>query len=320
MSLIVLDGYTLNPGDLSWAPLEALGDLVVYDRSSPAETLRRAADAEIVLTNKSLLSADTLAALPRLRYIGVLATGYNIVDVEVAAKRRIPVTNVPEYSTASVAQFVFALLLELCHHVGKHSDAVLREQKWAKSQDFSFTLSPLVELHGKTMGIVGFGKTGQQAGALARAFGMKVIAHSRSRDKNPGYPFEWADIETLFEKSDVVSLHCPLTPETKGMLNSALLRRMKKTAFVINTSRGPVVNEADLAEALKAGVIAGAAVDVLSTEPPAADNPLLAAPNVIITPHIAWATKAARERLMQTAADNVAAWMNGAPVNVVNGV
>jgi glycerate dehydrogenase len=320
MSLIVLDGYTLNPGDLSWAPLEALGDLVVYDRSSPADTLRRAADAEIVLTNKSLLSADTLAALPRLRYIGVLATGYNIVDVEAAARRRIPVTNVPEYSTASVAQFVFALLLELCHHVGKHSDAVLREQKWAKCQDFSFTLSPLVELHGKTMGIVGFGKTGQQTGALARAFGMKVIAHSRSRDKNPGYPFEWADIETLFEKSDVVSLHCPLTPETKGMLNSALLRRMKKTAFVINTSRGPVVNEADLAEALKAGVIAGAAVDVLSTEPPAADNPLLAAPNVIITPHIAWATKAARERLMQTAADNVAAWMNGAPVNVVNGV
>ncbi len=320
MSLIVLDGYTLNPGDLTWAPFEALGELVVYDRSSPSETIRRAAKAEVVLTNKALLGAEALAALPGLRYIGVLATGYNVVDVEAAARRGIPVTNVPEYSTASVAQFVFALLLELCHQVGKHSDAVLREQKWVKCQDFSFTLSPLVELHGKTMGIVGFGKTGRQTGALARAFGMRVLAHSRTRDKDPGYPFEWADIGTLFEQSDVVSLHCPLTPETKGLLNAALLKRMKKTALVINTSRGPVVNEADLADALKAGVIAGAGVDVLSTEPPGADNPLLDAPNIVITPHIAWATRAARERLMQTAADNVAAWMNGKPVNVVNGV
>jgi len=320
MRIIVLDGYTLNPGDLSWAPIESLGDVIVHDRTPPEKVVERAADAEVVLTNKSVISAEMIQSLPALRYIGVLATGFNVVDVQAAAARSIPVTNVPEYSTDSVAQFVFALLLELCHRVGDHSHEVIDQGRWVSSRDFSFTVSPLVELAGRTMGIVGFGRTGRRTGALAHAFGMKVIANSRTRNKSTDYPFEWRDLDDLFAEADVVSLHCPLTPQTEGLVDSARLGLMKNSAFLINTSRGPVVNEHDLAVALQGGVIAGAGVDVLSTEPPKADNPLLTAPNIIITPHIAWATKAARERLMQAAADNISAWAAGKPTNVVNGV
>jgi glycerate dehydrogenase len=320
MRIVVLDGYTLNPGDLSWGPVEALGELEVFDRTSQDELIARAKGAEVLLTNKTVLDAQAIAALPELRYIGVLATGYNVVDVDAAAKRRIPVTNVPEYSTSSVAQLVFALLLELCHQVGEHSRAVIQGGLWAESRDFSFTVAPLVELEGLKMGIVGFGRTGQRTGALAHAFGMDVIVNSRTRDKKVGYPFGWRELDALFAEADVVSLHCPLTPETNSLVNARLLDRMKRSAFLINTSRGPVVNERDLADALEHGKLAGAAVDVLSTEPPSRVNPLLSAPNIIITPHIAWATKAARVRLMDTAAQNLSAWKYGKLINVVNGV
>lgn len=318
MKIVVLDGYVLNPGDLSWEGLSALGDLTVYDRTSSDMVVERAKDAEIIFTNKTLLPAETISQLPKLRYIGVLATGYNVVDISAATAQGITVTNVPAYSTPSVAQMVFALLLELCSHVQLHSDAV-HNGEWVNSKDFAFWKAPLIELSGKIMGIIGMGNIGLQIAGIASAMGMKVIAVSRSRSRQPNIDgFEWVDMPDLFQIADVISIHAPLTPETQGLICKANIDIMKPTAFIINTSRGPVVNEQDLADALNEGRIAGAGLDVLSVEPPKADNPLLTARNCIITPHIAWATHAARTRLMNTVVKNLEAFVEGAPVNVVS--
>ena len=317
MKIAVLDGYCLNPGDLSWDGLRKLGDVDVFDRTRVEEVVARAASADVVLLNKTPLPAHILEQLPSLRYIGVLATGYNVVDVDAARARGIVVTNVPTYGTASVAQFVFALLLELCHHVGMHAAAV-REGEWSRSPDWSFWKSPLVELAGKTMGIVGFGRIGRQTARIADALGMRVIAHDTNRSNPPEYDgFQWAGVDVLLREADVVSLHAPLLPETDGMINSQTLGLMKGSAFVINTSRGALIVDQDLAEALNAGRIAGAGLDVLSVEPPASDNPLLSAKNCLVTPHMAWATREARSRLMDLIVDNVEAFLAGAPKNVV---
>jgi len=316
VKIVVLDGYTMNPGDLSWKDLESLGECTVYERTPPEKVLERAAGAEIVLTNKVVLDGAVMARLPALKYIGVLATGYNVVDTAAARERGIVVTNVPAYATRSVAQLVFALVLELAHRVGHHARTV-REGRWTASKDFAYWDWPLVELEGLVMGIVGFGRTGRAVADLARAFGMRVLVHTRS-PKPPQKGVRFVDLESLLRESDVVSLHCPLTPETEGLVNAKRLALMKPTAFLINTSRGPVVNERDLAEALSAGRIAGAGLDVLSTEPPKADNPLLGAKNCFLTPHFAWATRAARERLMKTVVENVRAFLAGRPQNVVN--
>ena len=314
MKIIVLDGFTLNPGDLSWDELHGLGECTVHERTAPDQLMERAKGAQVLLTNKVILDREAMEQLPELAYIGVLATGINVVDEKAARERGIAITNVPAYSTDSVAQFVFALLLELVVGVGRHDRAV-HEGKWSRSPDFSFCEISMVELAGLTMGIVGYGAIGKAVARVARAFGMKVIVHTRTPGNDDGV--RYVDLETVFAQSDVVSLHCPLTLETEGLVNKDRLTWMKDTAFLINTSRGPVVDEAALAEALNTGEIAGAAVDVLSVEPPPADNPLLAASNCIITPHIAWATLAARKRLMDTVVGNVKAWMNGQPVNVV---
>lgn len=318
MNIVVLDGYTLNPGDLSWDGLSALGSVTVYDRTSPESIVERAVDAEIVLTNKTPLDAATLRQLPKLCYIGVLATGYNIVDTDAARSRGIPVTNVPTYGTHSVAQFVFAMLLELCHHVGRH-DAAVKAGEWTSSIDFCFTKSPLIELSGKTIGLIGLGKIGSQTARIANAMDMRVVAvGSGKRPPRPVEGVEWVSLEQLLQQSDIISLHCPLTPETSGIINKERLALMKSSAMLINTSRGPLIVEQDLADALNEQVIAGAAVDVLSVEPPGADNPLLTVSNCIITPHIAWATKEARARLMDTAVDNVRSFIKGRTANVVN--
>ncbi len=317
MNIVVLDGYTLNPGDLSWSALETLGACRVFDRAPPGETLARAADAEIALTNKTVLNADAIARLPKLRYIGVLATGYNVVDLAAARARGIVVTNVPGYSTASVVQLTFALLLELTHHVGAHADGV-RAGRWSRSADFCYWDSPLVELAGLTLGLVGFGNVGRGVARAAAAFGMRVLVHTRTVPRTGLEGVDFADLETAFRQSDVVSLHCPLTEATRHLVNRERLAWMKPTAFLINTGRGPLVDEAALADALNNGRLAGAGLDVLSTEPPPADNPLLTAKNCVITPHIGWATRAARERLMQTAVENVRAFQAGQPRNVVS--
>lgn len=318
MKIVVLDGYTLNPGDLSWGDLEALGSCTVYDRTPSNLILERSANAPILLTNKTPLTAQTIGSLPDLAYIGVLATGYNIVDVDAAAKRNIPVTNVPTYGTASVAQFAFALLLELCHRVQSHSDAV-HAGEWTQCNDFCFWKTPLVELAGQTMGIVGFGRIGKQVAVIASAFGMNVIVADKVKSDPPaGIDVEWADIPDLLKHADVVSLHCPLFPDTQGLINRDALAMMKSSACLINTSRGPLIVEQDLADALNTGQIAGAAVDVLADEPPTANNPLLSAKNCLATPHIAWATKQARSRLMATAVNNVRTFLAGTPTNVVN--
>jgi glycerate dehydrogenase len=318
MKIVVLDGYTMNPGDNPWDEIEKLGDFTVYDRTDAADIVERADGADIILTNKTPLTAETLDRLKDLKYISVLATGYNIVDVEAARARNIPVSNVPVYGTDSVAQHAFALLLELCHHAALHSDLV-REGQWSSNPDFCFWKTPLVELAGKTMGIVGFGRIGRRVGTIANALGMGVVAHDAVKGEDPPYrPFEWVELAGLFERADVVSLHCPQTAENVGFVNRELLNGMKPEAFLINTARGALVNEGDLAEALDAGKIAGAAMDVVSTEPIEPGNPLLAAKNCVITPHIAWATLEARRRLMQTTAENVAAFMDGSPINVVN--
>lgn len=316
--IVVLDGYTLNPGDLSWDGFRAFGDVTVYDRTPRDSIVSRAAGAEMVLTNKTPLAADTLQRLPELRYIGVLATGYNCVDIKGARQRGIVVTNIPTYGTASVAQFAIALLLELCHHVGLHSQAT-RAGQWSRHTDWCMPLTPLTELEGKTLGVVGFGRIGRQTAAIGHALGMRIIATGRRRDAPPGgADFRWAGLEELLREADVVSLHCPLFAETEGMINARTLALMKPTAFLINTARGPLVVDADLADALNRGRLAGAGLDVLSVEPPLADNPLLRAKNCIITPHIAWATREARARLMAQAMENVAAFLRGEPRNVVN--
>jgi glycerate dehydrogenase len=319
MRIIILDGYTLNPGDLSWDAFAALGELTVHERTPKAEIVSRAAGAEILLTNKTPLSADTIGQLPKLRYIGVLATGYNVVDTGAAAARGIPVTNVPEYGTASVVQMVFAHLLNLCNHVAEHGASV-RTGAWSRSPDFCFWEHPLMELSGRTLGIVGAGRIGKAVARVAQAFGMRVLLSGRPGGEKEAAGFELTDLETLFRESDVVSLHCPLTDETRGLVNRDRLGLMKPGAFLINTSRGPLVVEEDLAAALDNGTIAGAGLDVLSTEPPAPDNPLLAARNCCITPHIAWATLDARRRLMQTAYENARVFLDGGRINVVNGL
>ena len=283
MKLVVLDGYCLNPGDLAWDGLRRFGEVAVYDRTRTEEVVERAAGAEIVFTNKTPLNAEALAQLPGLRYIGVLATGYNIVDVAAARDRGIVVTNIPTYGTASVAQFVFALLLELCHNVRQHSDAV-RAGEWTTNPDWCFWRSPLVELSGRNMGIVGFGRIGRQVGHIASALGMHVIAHDTFHGGPPQYSFRWAELEELLRESDVISLHSPLFPETQGMIDARSLALMKPSAFLINTSRGPLIVDQDLADALNAGRLAGAGLDVLSVEPPAADNPLLSARNCLVRP------------------------------------
>jgi glycerate dehydrogenase len=318
MKAIVLDGHALNPGDLSWEPLERLVDLQVFPRTAAEDVAERSHGAAILLTNKTALREDLLRQLPDLRYIGVLATGYDVVDSAAAGRLGIAVTNVPTYGTDSVAQFAFALLLELCHRVQKHADST-GVGEWGRSADWSYHLSPLKELAGKTMGIVGLGRIGRRTARIADAFGMRLIASDVYQgDPLPYDGFEWVDLDALFERADVVSLHCPLTPQNRGLVNAARLARMKPGAMLLNTSRGPLVVEQDLADALAAGRLAGAALDVLPVEPPVAGSPLLAAPNCIVTPHIAWATKEARGRLLDQAVANIAAFLGGTPINVVN--
>jgi len=321
MKIVVLDGYTLNPGDLDWQGLEALGEVTVHDRTPKELVLERAAGAEVLLTNKVVLGREEMERLPQLRYIGVTATGYNVVDTAAARQRGIAVTNVPAYSTASVAQMVFALLLELTQQVGHHA-ARVREGGWSASPDFCFWERPLVELDGLTMGVVGFGAIGRRVAALARAFGMEVLVHTghpeKYRGTAEGETVRFVGLDELFAASDVVSLHCPLTEETKGMVDVRRLGLMRPTAYLVNTGRGPLIDEAALAAALDAGRLAGAGLDVLSAEPPPSANPLLMAKNCCITPHIAWATRAARQRLMATAVTNVRTFLAGKPQNVVN--
>lgn len=320
MKIVVLDGYTLNPGDIDWGPLQRLGELVVYDRTPPDRIVERAQEAEIVLTNKVVFDRDTLEALPHLRYIGVTATGYNVVDLTAVRAKGITVTNVPAYSTPSVVEMVFALMLELAREAGHHGRLV-REGRWSASADFCFQDRPQVELSGRTLGVVGFGAIGRGVSRVATAFGLKVLVHTRHPEKYRDAADEdvrFVDLDDLFRGSDIVTLHCPLTPQTQGMVDARRLSLMKRDAYLINTGRGPLVDEAALAEALQAGTIAGAGLDVLSTEPPRQDNPLLSAPNCIVTPHIAWATRASRERLLKTTARNVEAFLAGRPQNVVS--
>jgi len=318
MRIIVLDGYTLNPGDLSWDALAELGELTVHDRTPAEQVIERMGDAEIALTNKTVLSAEVLDQLPALRYIGVLATGYNVVDTQAARERDIPVTNVPQYGTQAVAQMVFAHLLHLSQHVAEHAQTV-REGRWSSSVDFCYWDYPLVELEGRVMGIIGLGRIGRSVAALAQAFGMRVVAFDAIRpDPMPEGVTLAETVEEVFQAADVLSLHCPLTDDTQHLVNAERLALMKPTAFLINTSRGPLVDPPALAAALEAGTIAGAGLDVLETEPAAADDPLIAAPNCFITPHIAWATREARQRLMNTVVDNLKAFVAGEPVNVVN--
>ena len=317
MKIVVLDGHALNPGDLSWCELEALGTCEIFERSTPAQILARAGAAEIVLTNKVVLNRATLEQLPHLRYVGVLATGYNVVDTIAARARNVPVTNVPDYSTRSVAQHTWALLLELTHHVGHHAQSV-REGRWSRSADFCYWDFPLCELDGLTLGLVGFGRIGRAVAKLARAFGLRILVHTRTPPSKQPAGIEFTSLEEVFSRADIVSLHCPLTPQTQQLVNAVRLSQMKPTAFLLNTSRGPLVDESALANALNSGHLAGAALDVLSIEPPPTHNPLLSAKNCLVTPHLGWATHAARWRLMQIAVDNLWAFLSGRPQNVVN--
>jgi len=317
MKIVVLDGHTLNPGDLSWDALQGLGGCEIYERSASREVVPRLKEAEAAFTNKVVIGRDAMKELPNLRYIGVTATGFNIVDVQAAKELGITVTNVPAYGTDSVAQATFALLLELTNHAGHHAETV-RAGKWSRCPDFCYSDFPLIELAGLNLGIIGYGRIGQQVGKIARAFGMRIIT-TQTRSEPPNKEAQVVDLGTLLRQSDVISLHCPLTPETKGLINKERLAVMKATAFLLNTSRGPLIVEDDLAEALHAGRIAGAGLDVLSVEPPVEKNPLFAAPHCFITPHQAWATRAARQRLMSVAVENLRMFQKGTPQNVVNG-
>ncbi len=316
MNIVILDGHTLNPGDNSWDPIRKLGEVTVFDRTPAHLIIERAKDAEVILTNKTPITRETLDCLPRVRFISVLATGYNVVDTDACAERGVIVSNVPEYGTRAVAQYVFALILELTHRVGQHADAVTRG-KWAESGDFSFWETPQIELAGLTLGIVGSGRIGSQVAAIGQAFGMHVVAVTRSRPPAPG--IESASIEEVLKRADVLSLHCPSTPETRGLVSAASLRAMKPTAFLINTARGDLVDEGALTAALDQGVIAGAALDVVIREPIASDHPLLRNPRCIVTPHMAWSALGARQRLMQTTAENISAYRRGSPQNVAGG-
>lgn len=318
MKIVVLDGHTLNPGDLSWSGIEQFGELIVYERTAPEEIAGRLAGADIVFTNKTPLSREHFADNPGIRFVGVLATGYNVVDIAAARERNIPVCNIPTYGTMAVAQFATALMLELCHRAGRHADSV-KAGDWSNGQDFCYWLNPLIELDGKTLGIVGFGRIGQAFGRIAQALGMKILAVDEFPDRAlESATLRYTTLDDLFASADVISLHCPLFENNRGMINQAAIARMKPGVLILNTSRGPLINEADLAAALKSGRVAGAGLDVLLSEPPSVSNPLLSAPNCIVTPHIAWATKEARSRLMDIATENLAAFVRGAPQNVVN--
>ena len=318
MKIVVLDGYTLNPGDITWEGMEALGELTVYDRTKAEDVAARIDDADVVYTNKTPITKETLDACPNVKFIGVLATGYNIVDIAAAKEKGIPVSNIPTYGTAAVSQFAIGLLLELCHHIGEHSDAV-KAGEWTSNPDWCFWKYPLVELDGKTMGIIGFGRIGQDTGKIAQALGMKVLAYDAF--KRPELETEtchYVDLDILLAESDVIALHCPLFPDTEGIINKDTIAKMKDGVMIINNSRGPLVVEQDLRDALDSGKVAGAAVDVVSTEPIRMDNPLIGAKNVIITPHISWAPKESRQRLMNIAVDNLKCYAEGKPQNVVN--
>ena len=318
MKLVVLDGYALNPGDLSWDAMRRMVDVIVHDRTPADQIVARSQGADILLTNKTPLRAATLAQLPNLKFIGVLATGHDVVDSADAKSRGIPVANVPTYGTDSVAQFAFALILELCHRVQIHSDAV-RAGEWTSNLDWSFWKTPLIELSGKTLGIAGFGRIGRRTAAIGHALGMRIIANDLVQTNAPDFDgFRWAGLDELFAESDVISLHCPLTADNEGMVNAARLAKMKSCAFIVNTSRGKLIVAQDLADALNAGRIAGAAIDVLPVEPPPAGNPLFTAKNCILTPHIAWATQGARARLMNIVVENVRAFLAETPINIVN--
>ena len=315
MNITVLDGYTLNPGDLSWSPLQNLGACHIYDRTPPEAIIPRALVAEIVLTNKTPLHRDTIIQLPKLQYIGILATGYNVVDLEAARQRQIPVSNVPAYSTLAVAQMVLALLLELTRHVAHHTASV-RAGQWSNHPDFCYWEKPLIALETLTIGIVGVGAIGQAVAQLAQAFGMQVLAYQRTPRSIAG--ITWVGLDELFQRSDVISLHCPLTPATHQLVDARRLALMKPSAFLINTSRGALIDETALANALRGGQIAGAGLDVLAVEPPSRDNPLLKLENCFITPHIAWATQTARQKLLEITVANIQAFLQGQPQNVVN--
>ena len=318
MKIVVLDGYTLNPGDISWGGMEALGEVTVYDHTKPEDIIERIGDAEVVYTNKTPITKETLDACPSIKFIGVLATGYNVIDIAAAKEKGIPVSNIPTYGTAAVSQFAIALLLELCHHIGEHSDAV-KAGEWSSNPDWCFWKHPLVELDGKTMGIIGFGRIGQDTGKIAQALGMKVLAYDAfKRPELESDTCHYTDLDTLLKESDVISLHCPLFPDTEGIINKDTIAKMKDGVMIINDSRGPLIVEQDLRDALDSGKVAGAALDVVSTEPIKMDNPLLGAKNVILTPHIAWAPKESRQRLMDIAVANLKAYVDGQPQNVVN--
>ena len=318
MKIVILDGYTENPGDLSWEGLARLGELAVYDRTAAEDVVRRIGDAEVVFTNKTPITREVLDACPSIRFISVLATGYNCVDYVYAKEKGIPVTNIPAYGTDSVGQFAIALLLEVCHHIGHHSETV-RAGKWTNSPDFCYWDYPLIELAGKTMGIIGFGRIGQVTGRVAKALGMKVLAFSRSESESgKAIADAYVDLDTLLRESDVISLHCPLFPETEGIINRETIAKTKDGAILINNSRGQLIVEQDLADALNSGELAAAGLDVVSVEPIRADNPLLGAKNCIITPHISWAAKEARERIMRMAEENLQAYLDGSPIHVVN--
>ncbi len=321
MKIVVLDGYTENPGDLSWEAMEAYGELVVYDRTSMTdveEAISRIGDAELVIVNKTPMPAAVIDACPNIKYIGVLATGYNVVDTDAAKKKGIPVCNIPTYGTDAVAQYTMALLLEICHHIGHHSQAVY-EGRWENNQDWCFWDYPLIELAGKTMGIVGFGRIGQRTGQLAQAFGMTVLAYDAYHNESlVSDTCRYVELEELYAQSDVIALHCPLFPETRGIINKDSIAKMKDGVIILNDSRGPLIVEADLCDALNSGKVAAAGLDVVSTEPIQGDNPLLKAKNCFITPHIAWAPKESRQRLMDIAVANIKAFLDGSPVNVVS--
>lgn len=317
MNIVILDGYTENPGDLDWKGFKELGGLTVYDRTAKADIIMRIGNAEVVITNKTPITREVMDACPNIQYIGVLATGYNVVDVDAAREKGIPVCNIPIYGTAAVAQFAIALLLEICHHIGHHSEEV-HNGKWENNVDWCFWDYPLIELAGKTMGIIGFGRIGQETGKIAKALGMKILAYDMIKSSSDNQLADYVTLDELLEKADVISLHCPLFPATQGMINKETIAKMKDGVIILNNSRGPLIVEQDLADALNSGKVYAAGLDVVSTEPICGDNPLLKAKNCFITPHISWAPKESRQRLMDIAIDNVKQFIAGSPVNVVN--
>lgn len=320
MNIVILDGYTENPGDLSWAPLEALGELTVYDRTpvrDEAEIIRRIGGAEVVFTNKTPISRAVIDACPSMKFIGMLATGYNVVDYAYAAEKGIPVTNVPSYGTEAVGQFAIAMLLEICHHVADH-DRTVHEGKWSRCADWCYWDYPLIELAGKTMGVIGFGRIGRQTARIAKAMGMHILAYDSVETDEGRAIGSYVDLDTLLAQSDVIALHCPLFPDTQGIVNRDTIAKMKDGVILLNNSRGPLVVEQDLADALNSGKVYGAGLDVVASEPISPDNPLLSAKNCIITPHISWAPRESRQRIMDCAAENVRAYLDGKPVHVVN--